>query len=80
MHARFYLAVEVARVADVQAYFHEKWQEGLEIEGAMLQRGQPETTADEPMEGACPACGTGMPDDAAECPECGLFLGNPDAG
>ena len=73
MHARLFLMVEVGQIEATRAFFKRRWEAGLEIEGLMLK------SEDALREGACPACGTTVPPDVAECPECGLFLGNPDA-
>jgi hypothetical protein len=72
MHARLFLMVETERMGDVRQFFQKRLETGLEVEGLMLKEEGPLP------EGACPACGTVVPADSAECPECGLFLGNPD--
>ena len=73
VHARFFLMIEADKLDQVRTFFKKRWDAGLEIEGLMLKQDAPA------VEGACPACGFGVPADAAECPECGLFLGDPDA-
>ncbi|MEE8409109.1 MAG: hypothetical protein V3T05_05860 [Myxococcota bacterium] len=75
MHARFFLMVRASELDAIRRYVQGQWDEGLVSEGLMLKQ----NTDVAAVEGGCPACGTEMPGDAAECPECGLFLGNPDA-
>jgi hypothetical protein len=70
LHARFFLMVPQARLEDVREYIDRQWKQGLEIEGVMVN-----PDAEMPETGTCPACQTAVPDDVAECPECGLALG-----
>ena len=72
LHARFFLMVEAERLDDARALFRDRWRRGLQIEGLMLKE-------EAGAEGVCPACGAAVSDDANECGECGLFLGDPDA-
>ena len=72
LHPRLFLMVETDRLEDARAFFAERWQAGLSVEGLMLKgEAAPEV-------GHCPACNAAIPADAAECTECGLFLGDPD--
>ncbi|MBI5509173.1 MAG: hypothetical protein HY903_10505 [Deltaproteobacteria bacterium] len=73
LHARLFLMVEAERLGEIRAFFEKRWARGLAAEGIMLAK---DLAA---HEGTCPACGAAMPADVAECPECGLFLGDPDA-
>lgn len=75
MHARFFLMVRASELDAIRRHVQNQWAKGLKSEGLMLKQDD-EAPA---TEGGCPACGTAIPDDAAECPECGLFLGNPDS-
>ena len=76
LHNRFFLMVEASRLEEARAFFRKRWEDGLDVEGAMIAKeADPTTTA----AGFCPACNSPIPDDSEECPECGLFLGNPSA-
>jgi len=75
MHARFFLMVEQDNIGAAMGYFRGQWEQGLQIEGVMIKGEEEGTDNDELEAGSCPACGTEMPDDAAECPDCGLTLG-----
>lgn len=72
LHARFFLMVAAADIERARTVFQERWREGALAQGLLV--GDAATVA----EGTCPACGTSVPADAGECPDCGLFLG--DAG
>jgi hypothetical protein len=73
MHSRFFLMIAAEDIDKARVFFQSRWDRGLQVEGLMFKQSGPS------IEGACPACGGTVPADAAECPECGLFLGNPDA-
>ncbi len=73
VHARFFLMVENERLEAARTFFREQWQRGLAGEGLMLKDNL------SAGEGKCPACEAVLPETASECPECGLFLGDPDA-
>lgn len=75
MHARFYLKVATEDLGRMREILQEKWQEGLEREGLSLEAAPEKVEAN-----ACPACGTEVPDSTTECPDCGLFLGDPAGG
>lgn len=69
VHARFYLMVDEGELASAQEHFRRSWHEGVDREGLEL------SDSDDAAADACPACGHAVPADAAECPECGLFVG-----
>lgn len=73
MHARIYLATEASRIPEVRELLEKPWKEGAPVGGLMLHK---ELALEA---GTCPACNTAVPPEASECPECGLFLGDPDA-
>jgi len=67
MAPRVVLLVSKDDLEQAQSVLGEKFQQMLEAEG------QPPPS--ELEYGKCPACGTTIPEDAEECPECGLFVG-----
>jgi len=47
-----------------------RWRSLVELEGTLAEAGGATGEGEMP----CPACGTAVPDDAAECPDCGLVV------
>ena len=67
MAPRVVLLVSKDDLEQAQSVLGEKFQQMLEAEG--------HPPPSELEYGKCPACGTTIPEDAEECPECGLFVG-----
>ncbi len=80
MHARLYLLVATDDVERLRAFYKQRFEQGVQTEGLMLDRPDTKVTADD-LEAdilPCPACGEAVPPTASECPECGLFVGDPE--
>lgn len=67
MAPRVVLVVNKDDLERAQTVLGEKFRQMLEAEG--------QTAPAELEYGKCPACGTAIPEDVEECPECGLFIG-----
>lgn len=81
LHARLYLLAAADDTDRVREYYRARFERGIETEGLMLDRGEPKVSPED-LEASilpCPACGEPVPPTAAECPECGLFVGDPEA-
>ncbi|RME20548.1 MAG: hypothetical protein D6806_16165 [Deltaproteobacteria bacterium] len=67
MAPRVVLVVAKHELDRARQVLGEKFKQMVETEGV--------GAAPELEYGKCPACGTEVPDDTEECPECGLFIG-----
>lgn len=72
LHARLYLLVDETDLGRVRDVFAKAWEDGLRLEGLMLQAAKEAAGSDGTP---CPACGTTIPDAQDTCPECGLCVG-----
>jgi hypothetical protein len=73
LHARFFLAIAPEDIERARSALQQRWKQGVEAEGLMTKDVAASSTSN------CPACGSPVPDAVTECPDCGLFLGEPEA-
>ena len=66
--SRFFLMIDEDDFEKAGSFLNESWQEGVQREGIVEDIGLGDAEV-------CPACGTDVPSDSAECTECGLYLG-----